>query len=168
MRLLIYWGLSLKKIILSLSCFLILSTQNLCAFGPLDNPEERHHLTASPRSVHQLKQDAHLHRMKLAKTKESFNQRKGWGTTLSTTWDTLQPFAKGCWAFTKDIATGLFLQATFERTLPTKWEYKGLSTGKAFTTGLHKKLFPCLRGFVDSVEEDAWKTLLAVFQTSVD
>ncbi|MGB1230195.1 MAG: hypothetical protein ACPG7U_03410 [Holosporaceae bacterium] len=156
----------MKKIILSLSCFLILSTQNLCAFGPLDNPEERHHFTASPRPLHQLQQDAYRHRMHLAKAKESFEQRKGWGTT----WRTLHSLTKPFWNMSKDMATRLVAHVVVGHMLAPQWQrwsYQGLPIGHFLSASLQKGVSSYLTSVVGEVEEAAWHTFLtSVLQTS--
>lgn len=161
----------MKKTILSLSCFLILSTQNLCAFGPLDNPEERHHLTASPRSVHQLKQDAHLHRMKLAKTKESFNQGKGWGTM----WRTLHSLAHPLVRVSENLTSGLIAHVIVGQMLPPELQSltcnmlgQALPLGAWVSASLKKEISSKITDVIHQLEDAAWNTFLtSVLQTSV-
>ena len=152
----------MKKIILSLSCFLILSTQNLCAFS-FDKSED---FNASPRPLRQLQQDAHFQRMKLAKAKESFNQRKGWGTT----WRTLHSLTKPFWDISKNMATGLVAHVVVGHMLTPQWKrwsYQGLPIGHFLSASLQKGVSSYLTSVVGEVEKAAWNTFLAsVLQTT--
>lgn len=156
----------MKKIILSLSCFLILSTQNLCAFS-FDNSED---FNASPRSLRQLQQDAHHHRMKLTKAKESFNQRKGWGTT----WRTLQSLAHPLVRISEHMTSGLIAHVIVGQILPPQLQRftcnmlgQALPLGAFVSASLKKEISSQITGVIHQVEEAAWNTFLtSVLQTT--
>ena len=128
----------MKKIILSLSCFLILFTQTLCAFGPLNHTEERSHSTASQPSPQQPEQevspcnhqDSHPTKptlslqeleqevIRLSKeliaAKESFVQPTNWGTT----WDTLHSLAHPLVRVSENLTSGLIAHVIVGQMLP--------------------------------------------------
>ena len=184
----------MKKIILSLSCFLILFTQTLCAFGPLNHTEERSHSTASQPSPQQPEQevspcnhqDSHPTKptlslqeleqevIRLSKeliaAKESFVQPTNWGTT----WDTLHSLAHPLVRVSENLTSGLIAHVIVGQMLPPQLQRftcnmlgQALPLGAFVSASLQKEISSQITGVIHQVEEAAWNTFLAsVLQTT--
>ena len=110
--------------------------------------------------------------MKLAKAKESFEQRKGWGTT----WRTLHSLAHPLVRVSENLTSGLIAHVIVGQMLPPQLQRftcnmlgQALPLGALVSASLKKEISSKITDVIHQVEDAAWNTFLtSVLQTSLE